>query len=153
MGVAVHRHYDDGSDEHQLESVLAELLEQVPADGYLAIQAFVDGERFARLRELRDRLAARCSRPVTFGWGPRFLHSTGQFHKGGPRTGVFIQILEVPDMDLHIPGLAYTWGKLLSAQASGDAEVLSKLGMPVATFTIHDAVSGVSALLGAAERV
>ena len=65
---------------------------QLPDDGYVSVQAYVDRVAHPELARLRDLLAADAGRPVTFGWGPRFLHSTGQFHKGGPAVGVFLQI-------------------------------------------------------------
>ncbi len=65
---------------------------ELPANGYLCVQAYVDRLAHPELAGLRDLLAARTGRPVTFGWGPRFLHSTGQFHKGGPAVGVFLQV-------------------------------------------------------------
>ncbi len=70
-------------------------------------------------------------RPTTFGWGPRFLHSTGQYHKGGPATGVYLQITSDPDQDLDVPGRPFTFGQFLLAQAVGDASVLSGHGRPV----------------------
>ena len=71
--------------------------------------------------ELRDLIAEKTSRPVTFGWGPRFLHSTGQFHKGGPAVGVFLQLTESTAADLDIPDRPFTFGQLIQAQAAGDA--------------------------------
>ena len=68
------------------------LLEELPENGYVSVQAYVDRVAHPELARMRDLLAARSGRPVTFGWGPRFLHSTGQFHKGGPAVGVFLQI-------------------------------------------------------------
>lgn len=64
----------------------------VPEGGYLAVHAYLSRHDDAELEELRADLADLVGRPVTFGWGPRFLHSTGQFHKGGPAVGVFLQI-------------------------------------------------------------
>ena len=75
-------------------------------------------------------LAARAKRPVTFGWGPRFLHSTGQFHKGGPAIGVFLQITQTAETDLEIPDRPFTFGQLMQAQAAGDASVLAEHGRP-----------------------
>ena len=96
-------------------------------------------------------VAADAGRPATFGWGPRFLPSTGQYHKGGPAQGVFLQIVERTDVDLEIPGRPFTFGQLIEAQASGDAAVLSGLGRPVVTLTITDAVDDVLALFEAAQ--
>ena len=114
-----------------LESAIDALLAQVGTEGYLSIQAYVDRLAMPQLAELRDALAARLHRPVTFGWGPRFLHSTGQYHKGGPAVGVFLQITAEAPEDLEIPDRPFTFGQLIQAQATGDATVLSDLGRPV----------------------
>jgi len=86
---------------------------------------------------------------VTFGWGPRFLHSTGQFHKGGPAVGVFIQILQIPTSDVAIPDMPFTFGQLISAQAADDADVLASLGRPVLTLTLTDSTSDLTPLFEA----
>ena len=67
---------------------------------------------------------------TTFGYGPRFLHSTGQFHKGGPRTGRFLQLLHDGPEDVEIPGAPYTFTTLKNAQAIGDFHTLRELGLP-----------------------
>lgn len=121
-----------------LASAIDVLLEELPADGYLSIQAYVDRVAHPELERLRDLLAARSGRPVTFGWGPRFLHSTGQYHKGGPAVGAFLQITQTPADDLEIPDRPFTFGQLIAAQASGDASVLADLGRPVLTLTLTD---------------
>jgi glucose-6-phosphate isomerase len=113
------------------------------------VQAYVDRVAHPEVARIRDLLAARAWRPVTFGWGPRFLHSTGQFHKGGPAVGVFLQITEVPAVDLEIPGLPFTFGQLISAQASGDASVLADHGRPVLTLTLTDAAANLATLFDA----
>ncbi len=94
-------------------------------------------------------LAARTRRPVTFGWGPRFLHSTGQFHKGGPAVGVFLQITQSPAQDLAIPDRPFTFGQLITYQAAGDASVLAAHGRPVLTLTLTDPASGLAVIAGA----
>ncbi|MFX8824972.1 glucose-6-phosphate isomerase, partial [Acinetobacter baumannii] len=81
-------------------------------DGYVAIQAYVDRLASPQLAGLRELVAADSARPTTFGWGPRFLHSTGQFHKGGPAVGVFLQITESTDVDVEIPGRPFTFAQL-----------------------------------------
>ena len=84
---------------------VAALLAQVDSQqGYLAVMAYLDRLEQADLAEVRNTLAHRVRRPVTFGWGPRFLHSTGQFHKGGPAEGVYLQITAEPAEDLAVPG-------------------------------------------------
>jgi Phosphoglucose isomerase len=132
-----------------LESAVAGLLASLTDDGYVAIQAYVDRVAHPELEETRDVLAARTRRPVTFGWGPRFLHSTGQYHKGGPANGVFLQIIQVADHDLAIPDSPFTFGTLVAAQAAGDAKVLSEHGRPVLTLTVTDLSAALPAILSA----
>jgi glucose-6-phosphate isomerase len=136
-------------DADTLSAAVDALLAQLPENGYVAIQAYVDRVAHPQLAELRDILAAKAKRPVTFGWGPRFLHSTGQFHKGGPAVGVFLQITQSPVEDLAIPGRPFTFGQLIQYQAAGDASVLADHGRPVLTLTMTDAASGVAVVAGA----
>ncbi len=111
---------------------VAALLEQVDGStGYVAVHAYLDRHRDAALSGVRDTLAVRTGRPVTFGWGPRFLHSTGQYHKGGPATGVYLQVTGQPEADLAVPDRAFTFHEFLTAQAVGDGQVLSDKGRPV----------------------
>jgi len=119
-----------------LADAVEKLISLVPGDGYISIQAYVDRLAYPQLAELRDSLAARSKRPVTFGWGPRFLHSTGQFHKGGPAVGVFLQLTTIEDEDLQIPDRPFTFGELIRAQAAGDASVLADHGRPVLSLTL-----------------
>ena len=99
--------------------------------GYLAVQAYLDRHRDAALAGVRPALARRTGRPVTFGWGPRFLHSTGQYHKGGPDTGVYLQVTGQPLADLAVPDRPFTFHEFLTAQAVGDGTVLADKGRPV----------------------
>jgi glucose-6-phosphate isomerase len=131
-----------------LDGAIAKLVELLPADGYIAVQAYVDRLELPQLAETRDALAATSKRPVTFGWGPRFLHSTGQYHKGGPAIGVFLQITSVPREDLEIPDRPFTYGQLIQAQAAGDANVLHEHGRPVLRLNLTDS-GAVEALLNA----
>jgi glucose-6-phosphate isomerase len=130
-----------------IESVVDALLQLVPADGYIAIQAYLNRFAHSELEALRDVIAARTGRPTTFGWGPRFLHSTGQYHKGGPANGVFLQIVATGEEDLAIPDRPFTFGQLLQAQAAGDATVLDSHGRPVLTLSLTDAKQGVATLV------
>ena len=134
---------------HTLSAALGDLLAALPADGYLSIQAYLDRVANPEVAELRDLLAARAHRPVTFGWGPRFLHSTGQFHKGGPAEGVFLQLVTTGEPDLEIPGRTFTFGQLIQAQAAGDASVLADHGRPVLTLTVADVPAALAALRSA----
>lgn len=119
-----------------LEAAIDALLAGLGPDGYVAIQAYVDRVAIPQLANIRDLIAKKASRPVTFGWGPRFLHSTGQFHKGGPAVGVFLQITEDAAEDLEIPDSPLTYGELIKYQAAGDASVLEQLGRPVLTLNL-----------------
>lgn len=136
----------DDALAHAVPQNIAELqaaLEaSIPSGGYLAIQAYLDrsDEEVSRhLVALRDVLADRLGVPVTLGWGPRFLHSTGQLHKGGPALGVFLQLLDSPAADLPIAASEMTFGQLISAQAAGDRNVLAAHGRPVIALRMHDA--------------
>ena len=108
--------------------------------------AYLDRIDQAELAEVRNTLAHRVRRPVTFGWGPRFLHSTGQFHKGGPAVGAYLQISADPTEDLPVPGKDYTFGRLIASQAAGDASVLADHDRPVLRLHLTDLQSGLTAL-------
>jgi glucose-6-phosphate isomerase len=115
-----------------VDAAVASLLEQLDPDhGYVAVQAYLHRHRDASLAGVRDTLASRTGRPTTFGWGPRFLHSTGQYHKGGPATGVFLQVTGQPEADLAVPDRPFTFHEFLTAQAVGDGQVLADKGRPV----------------------
>ncbi len=135
-GIEVRAHGDFLDGATTVRDAITAALSHLSSTGYLSVQAYMDRETFPQVSGVRDLVAARAGRPVTFGWGPRFLHSTGQFHKGGPETGVFIQILQVPRQDLEIPGRPFTFGELIAAQAAGDANVLAGHGRPVLTITL-----------------
>ena len=133
-----------------LTDAVAALLAQVDGEqGYVAVMAYLDRLRHADLADVRNTLAHRVRRPVTFGWGPRFLHSTGQFHKGGPAEGVYLQITADPAEDLPVPGKDYTFGRLIAAQAAGDASVLADHGRPVLRLHLTDLAAGVAAVRAA----
>lgn len=135
-----------------IAGVLDALWAELAADGYVSIQAYVDRIAIPQLSGLREMVAADSGRPTTFGWGPRFLHSTGQYHKGGPAQGVFLQITERTDVDLEIPGRPFTFGQLIEAQAAGDASVLADgHGRPVVTLTLTDPSVEVLTLFEAAQ--
>ncbi|RLP74284.1 glucose-6-phosphate isomerase [Mycetocola tolaasinivorans] len=135
-----------------VREVLAALIGTLPEDGYFSVQAYVDRVANPQLQGIRDQFAAVTGRPVTFGWGPRFLHSTGQFHKGGPAVGVFLQITETAPADLEIPERPFTFGELIGAQAQGDASVLADHGRPVVTLTLTDPASTIETLFAAIAR-
>jgi glucose-6-phosphate isomerase len=115
-----------------VDAAVAALLDRLDPDhGYVAVQAYLDRHRDAALAGTRSTLAVRTGRPVTFGWGPRFLHSTGQYHKGGPATGVYVQVTGDPQADLAVPDRPFTFQEFLTAQAVGDGQVLADRDRPV----------------------
>lgn len=100
---------------------------------YVAIQAFIAPtiESDAALGRLRGLIRDRTGNATTAGYGPRFLHSTGQLHKGGARTGWFLQLSAEHPHDREIPGWPYTFGRLIDAQAQGDAESIAAHDLPI----------------------
>lgn len=135
--------------ETTLAGSVAALLATVEKDGYLAVMAYLDRLRDAALSAVRPALARRIERPVTFGWGPRFLHSTGQFHKGGTPVGSFLQITGAVTADLAIPDQQFTFGQLITAQAAGDAAVLAGKGRPVLRLHLTERDPGLESVLKA----
>lgn len=129
-----------------LPEALAALAGTLDADGYLSVQVYLDRLAHTPLESVRNELAAYTSRPVTFGWGPRFLHSTGQFHKGGPAVGVFLQVTGEASADVAIPDRPFSFGELIAAQAAGDAAVLADHGRPVLRLHLTDVAAGVTQL-------
>jgi glucose-6-phosphate isomerase len=132
-----------------LQEALAALLAAVPDRGYLAVMAYLDRHADAVAADLRPALAARLAHPVTFGWAPRFLHSTGQYHKGGPQVGAFLQVTGAVAEDLDVPGRPYTFGQLQAAQAAGDLRALGQRERPVLRVHLTERAAGLAALLEA----
>lgn len=134
-----------------LAGVLDALWSRLPDDGYISVQAYADRTGVPELAGLRELIAADARRPTTFGWGPRCLHSTDQIHRGGPATGVFLQILEHTAVDVQIPGRPFTFAELIAAQAAGSAGRLAERGRPVVTLTLTDPQQDVLTLFEAAQ--
>jgi transaldolase/glucose-6-phosphate isomerase len=119
-------------DAESLAELLRPTLTAAKVPSYLAIQAFIAPSPGvdAAIASLRAALAATgCA--TTAGYGPRFLHSTGQLHKGGPPTGVFLQLTSDHPVDRQIPGWPYSFGRLIDAQAHGDRQALRAHDRPV----------------------
>jgi glucose-6-phosphate isomerase len=128
------------------------LLAAVQDSSYIAIHAYLDRGRDRAFESLRDILAQVSGRPTTFGWGPRFLHSTGQYHKGGPAQGVFLQLIGAGDEEIPVPGRDFGFAELMNSQADGDADVLAVAGRPVLTLRFANnekALALATQLLGA----
>ncbi len=119
------------------EVTLEKLLADAQEGDYVAIQAFVDPAREGELEPLVERARATgCV--VTLGLGPRYLHSTGQLHKGGPPTGRFVQVVDDPGDELAIPGRPFGFRRLIQAQAEGDLAALRQRGRPIVRVTLDD---------------
>ena len=109
--------------------------------------------RDAALAKLRLACRARARNATTVGYGPRFLHSTGQLHKGGANSGVFLQLVAEAPKDLPVPGEAYSFATLRSAQALGDLQVLRRRGRRALRVTLGaDVDGGLAALLATLEK-
>jgi glucose-6-phosphate isomerase len=117
------------------EGDLDELLAQAGEGDYVSVQAFVDPAREAELEPILERARAT-GRPVAVGLGPRYLHSTGQLHKGGPDTGVFVQVVDDLGEELPIPGRPFGFRTLIAAQAAGDYEALKERGRRIVRVTL-----------------
>lgn len=115
-------------------SSLKALLEEAKPGDYLAIMAYTwqTPEMDQALADLRQHVMERYRIATTIGYGPRFLHSTGQLHKGGPGSGLFLQIVTTSDPDITIPSTRHTFGILASAQAAGDLQALRAASRRVA---------------------
>jgi glucose-6-phosphate isomerase len=111
--------------------------------------AYLDREKDATAEKLRAALARRAHHAVTFGWGPRFLHSTGQYHKGGPQVGSFLQLTGVVAEDLQVPDQPYSFATLQAAQAGGDRKALADRQRPLLHLHLTDRAAGLDQLLAA----
>lgn len=136
-----------------LGEALRALVAATPPLGYLAVQAYLDRFADASAALLRPELARRTGIQTTFGWGPRFLHSTGQYHKGGHPNGAFLQLTGAVGTDLPVPDVGFTLGKLQSAQALGDAEVLAQHARPVLRLHLNDRPAGLVQLMRAVQEL
>jgi glucose-6-phosphate isomerase len=140
-------------DEDSLAEMLRPTLGALAVPSYVAIQAFIAPSSAVdeRLAAIRAALTpTKCA--TTAGYGPRFLHSTGQLHKGGPATGVFLQLTADHPVDRQIPGWPYTFGRLIDAQARGDREALRAHDRPVVQVHLGDDLADDLAILERAVR-
>jgi transaldolase/glucose-6-phosphate isomerase len=131
------------------EGTLARFLEQARPGDYVALMAYLtEGPQVEEaLQAIREHLRDHLHLATTLGYGPRFLHSTGQLHKGGPNSGLFLQLTADDAEDVQVPGAPYTFGVLKRAQAQGDLEALRKHGRRVMRIHLgHDAPQGLAAV-------
>jgi glucose-6-phosphate isomerase len=119
-------------------------LARIRPSSYLALQAFIapSPETDAAFASIRRLLRDTTRRATTLGYGPRFLHSTGQLHKGGPPTGWFVQFTADHPVDRPIPGWPYTFGQLIDAQAAGDFQTLESHDLPILRVHLGDDPAG-----------
>jgi transaldolase/glucose-6-phosphate isomerase len=131
-----------------VDGALEQLLDIAQPGDYFAILAYLPADREieARLQRIRAGVRDALGLATTLGFGPRFLHSTGQLHKGGPPSGLFLQLTADPSRDLPIPGWDETFGTLIAAQALGDLESLQRRGRRVVRLHLAELESGLERL-------
>lgn len=141
--IEVFGEFDEATD---LVGAIGELFAQVDEYGYVGVQAFLDRIADAHAEDLRALVSQHAGVQTTFGFGPRYLHSTGQYHKGGHPNGVYLQITADPRTDLLVPGRRYGFTELQRAQALGDAAALQEKGRPVLRVHLLDRAQGLEQL-------
>jgi glucose-6-phosphate isomerase len=131
---------DGGDPAVELEGSVESLLAQANERDYVCVQAFIEpnDENDRRIDDLVRKLRRRSGLVVTHGYGPRYLHSTGQLHKGGPNTGLFLQVVDDTGEEIAIPGKPFGFGRLIRAQAAGDYASLKERGRRAARIHIED---------------
>ena len=129
---------------------LKDWLSQTNEGDYFAIQAYLEpkSETTEFLQKIRIEFLHKLQIATTLGYGPRFLHSTGQLHKGGPNIGLFLQLVDEPEEDITVPGKNYTFGQIIKAQALGDYYTLKQLNRRILRVNLKkDVKGGLSQLL------
>jgi glucose-6-phosphate isomerase len=114
---------------------------------YFAILAYLDRGSDGELLKIRELVAAKSKTATTFGWGPRYLHSTGQIHKGGQQNGAFIVITGETELDVKIPNKTYSFSQLIMAQALGDIESISERNLPLIRIHLKNRKKGITKLI------
>ncbi len=133
------------ADRDRIRARLAEWCGRARPGDYAAVQAFLDPTEPVRqgVRELAYALRRRLRLATTVGFGPRFQHSTGQLHKGGPPTGLFLQFIDEPTVDVEVPGMSLSFGRIIRSQADGDAQALLQRGRRLLRVQLgRDALAG-----------
>ena len=114
---------------------------------YFAILAYLDRGSDSELLKIRELVAAKSKTATTFGWGPRYLHSTGQIHKGGQQNGAFIVITGETELDVKIPNKTYSFSQLIMAQALGDIVSISERNLPLIRIHLKNRKKGITKLI------
>jgi len=139
-------------DKNALSGAVKELLSSVKRGDYISVQAYLNPTEgtWSTLQQIRTKLRELTKAATTVGFGPRFLHSTGQLHKGGPNTGVFLQIVDEPAEQLPVPETNYSFAQLIRAQAEGDYQALKQRGRRVLRVQLgRDTAAGLRQLMEA----
>ena len=124
---------------------IAEFLEG--SNHYFAVMAYLTRGVDEQICEITELIKMATNKPTTFGWAPRFLHSTGQFHKGGQPNGAFIQITAESEIDMEVPGKDFTFNQLIMAQAIGDGIALRKRAYPFVQIHLKNREGAIKQLL------
>ncbi len=130
------------------------ILKANPGD-YISIQAYLNPlkEVTSALQHVRNALLNHTRLATTLGYGPRFLHSTGQLHKGGPNNGLFLQLVDDSEFDISVPEKSFTFGKLIRAQSLGDYQALKQRGRRVLRVNLRrDVIGGLEKLMYLIQR-
>ena len=151
-------HKDEVSikNSSQLVSAWKKWLGKIQKGNYIALQAYLSPTQKITnlLQAIRLKLLNNTQLATTYGYGPRFLHSTGQLHKGGPNTGLFLQLVDKPMQDVLIPETNYTFGSLICAQYRGDYQALTKLKRRVLRINLEkNPVAGLERLLELIDKI
>ncbi len=142
-------------DVDELAGGVRRFLAMVDPGDYVAIQAYLPGgdpEELELLNALREAITAATGAATTLGYGPRFLHSTGQLHKGGPDSGVFLQLVDDAGVHEPVPGTAFTFHQLIRAQARGDLDAMEQRDRRVMRVRVAPSGEGISRLIQLIER-
>lgn len=128
----------DCDNEGKWASAVASWLSQIQSGDYIGVQAYLPDEKDTadRLARMQQVILHKTGCAVTLGIGPRFLHSTGQLHKGGPNSGIFLQLVDEPHFDADVPESGYTFGQLIQAQAWGDFHALKERKRRILRFNL-----------------
>ena len=140
-------------DGNTLTAALKNLIATTDSDGYIAIMTYLDRKNDVAIAELRSVLSQKSGRPVSFGWGPRFLHSTGQFHKGGQQNGTFLQITGANKGNFAVPGREFDFATLCMAQAVGDFRALGARKYPLLRLNLLERSAGIAQLIKVAKAL
>ena len=134
-----------------LDGFLASFLQ--PTHTYIAVMAYLNRNQDKKASKIRQLIAEKTKCGVTFGWGPRFLHSTGQFHKGGQQNGAFLQVTGSSELDIEIPGKDLSFYKLLMAQALGDGQALATRNYPLLRIHLKNREAGIEKIIAAISQL